>query len=94
MLLKELFGNTDEVRIIEELIAKWGTYLSTDEISRMSQVSEVDEFINRLNKIEIIDIDENSNKYKLKESDKRALALSLMESEEYLRREEIEYNNS
>lgn len=89
MLLKELFGNTARIKIIEELISKWGIFLSVEEISRMADVSKKTAYINlhKLEEIGILEIkNEGFKKYKLKEDDKRSLALGLIESEEYLRK--------
>lgn len=87
MSLKELFGKTDRIKILEELISNWDFFLSVDEIARMSDVSKksVHMHMAELNKIGILIIDESSKKFKLNPEDKRAIALSLIESDEYLR---------
>lgn len=88
MILKELFGDNARVKILEELISKWGIYLSVDEISRMSGVSKKSIYthMDELKKIGILNIKkEGSVKYKLKEEDERSLALGLIGSNEYLR---------
>ena len=87
MSLKELFGETDRIKILEELISNWDFFLSVDEIARMSDVSKksVHIHINELNKIGILIVDDGSKKFKLDSKDKRAIALALIESDEYLR---------
>ncbi|MBQ8017548.1 MAG: hypothetical protein IJ258_05510 [Methanobrevibacter sp.] len=53
----------------------------------MSDVSKksVHIHINELNKIGILIVDDGSKKFKLDSKDKRAIALALIESDEYLR---------
>lgn len=88
MILKELFGNTSRIKILEELLSKWGEFLSVEEISRMSDISRksVYNHLNNLEEIGILEIrKEGSKKFKLKEDDERALALVLIESNEYSR---------
>lgn len=87
MSLKELFGETDRIKILEELISNWDFLLSVDEIARMSDVSKksVHIHMNELNKRGILIVDDGSKKFKLNPDDKRAISLALIESDEYLR---------
>lgn len=91
MILADLFGDTTRVRILEELVSNWGVYLKASEIARMGDVSEKSVYthINKLNNIGLLEkIEGKSNKYRLKEKDKRALALSIIDNAEYLRKDE------
>ena len=91
MILTEIFGNTARVKILEELISNWGIYLSIGEISRMSEVSSKTAYnqINKLINIGLLEKKEgNGSKFKLKEKDKRALALFIIDSEEFIRKSE------
>lgn len=95
-VLREVFGNTKRISILEEMVENWGEFLTIDEIARISETSPKTAYrhINELNKIGILDFtDAKPKKYKLKEDDKRALALAILESEEYLRKTEITLNN-
>jgi len=90
-ILKDIFGNTKRINILEKLIDNWGELLTIDEISRMADTSPKTAYfhINELKNIGILDyIDEKPKKFRLKEDDKRALALAILESEEYLRKSE------
>jgi DNA-binding transcriptional ArsR family regulator len=91
MILAELFGNTSRIKILEELIDHWGEYLKVNELARMADLSEktVYNHLNELEKIGILNIEINrSKKYKLNEKDKRALSLNIIESAEYIRKDE------
>ena len=91
-VLREVFGNTKRISILEEMVENWGEFLTIDEIARISETSPKTAYrhINELNKIGILDFkDAKPKKFKLKEDDKRALALAILESEEYLRKSEI-----
>ncbi|WP_321421765.1 winged helix-turn-helix domain-containing protein [uncultured Methanobacterium sp.] len=95
-VLREVFGNTKRISILEEMVENWGEFLTIEEIARISETSPKTAYrhINELNKIGILDFtDAKPKKYKLKEDDKRALALAILESEEYLRKAEITLNN-
>lgn len=90
VILSELFGDTTRVRILEELVSNWGLSLKVSEIARMSDVSEKSVYthIKQLDEIELLrKIEGKSTKYMLKEEDKRALALSIIDSAEYLRKD-------
>lgn len=89
MLLRELFGESARIKILEELVSNWDFFLSVEEISRMSDVSKKSVYIHidELNKIGLLIInDSGSKKFKLNPEDKRAILLALIESEEYLRK--------
>lgn len=91
-VLKEIFGDTKRVSILEELVESWGEYLTISEISRMAHASEktVYTHINELVRAGIVESKEGrATKYRLKKDDKRALALAILESEEYLRKIDI-----
>ena len=91
MLLKDLFGDTARIKILEELISNWDLFLSVDEIARMADVSKKSVYVHmrQLEEIGIVVIeDEGSKKFKLDPKDKRAIALALIESDEYLRKME------
>ena len=91
-VLRDVFGSTKRISILEEMVENWGEFLTIDEIARIAKTSPKTAYrhINELAKIGILDfIDEKPKKFKLKEDDKRALALAILESEEYLRKSEI-----
>ena len=91
MLLKDLFGDTARIKILEELISNWDLFLSVDEIARMADVSKKSVYVHmeQLEKIGIVVMEnEGSKKFKLDPKDKRAIALALIESDEYLRKME------
>lgn len=91
-ILKDIFGDTKRIRIIEELIENWGEFLSIEELSRMAQTSKKTAYkhIKELKKIGILEYDyETPRRFKLKENDKRAISLAILESEEYLRKSEL-----
>ncbi len=95
-VLREVFGNTKRISILEEMVENWGEFLTIDEIARIAETSPKTAYrhMNELNKIGILDFtDEKPKKFKLKEDDKRALALAILESEEYLRKSEITLKN-
>lgn len=88
MLLKDLFGDTTRIKILEELISNWDYFLSVDEISRMADVSKKSVYIHikELNSIGLLLSDgDGFKKFKLNPKDKRAIALALIESDEFLR---------
>ncbi len=88
MILEDLFGNTTRIKILEELLSKWGEYLSVEEISRMADVSRKSVYIHlaKLEDIGVLDVQkEGSKKFRLNQNDERALALALIESKEYSR---------
>ena len=87
-VLKEIFGDTKRISILEELVERWGEFLTVQEIARMADVSPKATYthINELKKIGILKVKEGkANQYKLKEDDKRAVALLFLENQEYLR---------
>jgi len=88
-ILKDVFGNTKRVNILEKLIDNWGELLTIDEISRMANTSPKTTYfhINELKNIGILEYKNGKpRKFRLKEDDKRALALAILQSEEYLRK--------
>ena len=89
MILEDIFGNTVRIRILEEMLAKWGIFLSVEEIARMADVSKKSVYIHmeKLEEIGILIIDnKDSKKYKLNGNDERALALGLIETKEFRRK--------
>jgi predicted DNA-binding transcriptional regulator YafY len=95
-VLRDVFGNTKRISILEEMVENWGEFLTIEEIARMAETSPKTAYrhINELDKIGILDFEyEKPKKFKLKEDDKRALALAILESEEYLRKADITLNN-
>ena len=89
MVLKEIFGDTKRISILEELIENWGEYLTIEEIARMADTSPKTAYhhINELLKIDILEcINEKPKKYKFKEDDRRTVTLAILESAEYLRK--------
>ena len=89
MLLRELFGDSARIKILEELVSNWDFFLTVEEIARMSDVSKKSVYIhiNELKKIGILSVnEEGAKKFKLNPDDKRAIALALIESDEFLRK--------
>jgi len=97
MLLTEIFGNNSRIRILEELISKDDVYLTVSEIARMADVSKKTVYIH-IAKLEnlglVVKKEGKKNSYKLNDSDPRALALGIIENEEFLRkdRESFDYH--
>ncbi|OED29896.1 winged helix-turn-helix domain-containing protein [Methanosphaera sp. WGK6] len=88
MILEELFGKTARIKIMEELLSKWGQFLTAEEISTMAEVSKKTVYIhmNKLEELGLITVEKKSmRRYKLNENDERALALGLIETNEYSR---------
>lgn len=87
--LKEIFGDTARVRILEELAERWNEKLSASELARMTDISEKTVY-NHLHQLEqvgiVISISGRPTKYWLNPDDGRALSIALIEDEEYLRR--------
>ncbi len=95
--MKDIFGQTKRIDILEELVERWGEFLEASEISRMTDVSKktVYTHLKQLEKIGMIETKEGkATKYRLKKDDKRALALSILESEEYLRRLDLAFQEN
>ena len=91
-ILKEIFGDTKRVRILEELIEHAGEFLSVSEISKMSDVSKktVYSHLYQLEEMRIIISHPGRiTKYGLNMDDSRAVSLSIIADEEYLRKMEI-----
>lgn len=89
MLLNELFGENARIKILEELLIYTDSFLTAEEISRMSDVSTKTVYIhmNQLEEIGILEVKKKGAKrFKLNSNDERVLALGLIESNEYLRR--------
>lgn len=96
-VMKDIFGQTKRIDILEELVERWGEFLEASEISRMTDVSKktVYTHLKQLEKIGMIETKEGkATKYRLKKDDKRALALSILESEEYLRRLDLAFQEN
>lgn len=88
MVLKEIFGNGVRIKLLEELIDNWGEWLTVEELSRMADVSpkSVYSHMEDLKNIGIIvEESKGSKKFKLDEDDGRAVALALIQSDEFLR---------
>lgn len=91
-ILKDIFGDTKRVRILEELVERWGEYLSVSEIARMTDVSPntVYAHIYELEELGIVKSKEGrAIKYGLNTEDNRAQAIVVIEDEEYLRKIDI-----
>ncbi|MGO9386985.1 MAG: hypothetical protein ACLPWD_02945, partial [Methanobacterium sp.] len=96
-VLKEIFGDTKRISILEELVENWGEFLTIDEIARISETSPKTAYlhINELMDVGILDsINKRPQRFKFKEDDKRALALAILESEEYVRKSDISIKNT
>lgn len=88
MLLKELFGDNARIKILEELLTYFDSFLSAEEISRMADVSSKTVYIHmkQLEEIGILEVEKKGAKrFKLNSNDERVLALGLIETNEYLR---------
>lgn len=88
-VLKEIFGDSKRISILEELVENWGEYLTIEEIARMADTSSKTAYshINELLRIGILEsINEKPKQFKLKEDDKRAITLAILESAEYVRK--------
>jgi DNA-binding transcriptional ArsR family regulator len=88
-ILKEIFGETSRVCILEVLTERWGEHLSVKEIARMSGVSSraVYAHIYKLQEIGIVNSElGRTTKFGLNTDDNRALYLATLEDEEYLRK--------
>lgn len=87
--LKEIFGDTARVRILEELAERWGEKLSAAELARMTDISEKTVY-NHLHQLEqvgiVISRSGRPTQYGLNQEDQRALSIALIEDEEYLRK--------
>lgn len=91
-ILKDIFGDTKKIRILEELVENWGEFLTIEEIARIAETSKKTTYmhIKELMEIGILEYDFGKpTRFKFKEDDKRALTLAILESEEYLRKSEI-----
>ena len=91
-VLKEIFGDTKRISILEELVERWGEFLKVSELVRMSGASKktVYEHLKELEGIGLLETkDGRATLYKLKEDDGRSLALAMLESNEYLRKTDI-----
>lgn len=88
MVLKEIFGDGARIKLLEELIDNWGEWLTVEELSRMANVSSksVYSHMEDLKNTGIV-VEKNigSKKFKLSEEDSRAVALALIQSDEFLR---------
>lgn len=100
MLLNELFGENARMKILEALLMYSDSFLTAEEISRMSDVSTKTVYIhiNQLERIGILEVEKNGAKrFKLNPNDERVLALGLIESNEFLRRsnkQELSFESS
>lgn len=89
MTLEDLFGISTRIKILEQLISFNEDYLSVEEISRMAEVSPKSVYtnMNQLKSTGILEIkNEGANKFKLNPNDERVLALTLIETHEFLRK--------
>jgi len=96
MLLTEIFGNNSRVKILEELISKEDIYLTVSELARMAEISKktVYTHISKLEQLGLVVKKEGKkNKYKLNDKDPRALALGIIENEEFLIRDKHSSNS-
>lgn len=94
MILRELFGETSRIKILEELLTYSDEFLTAEEISRMADVSSktVYTHLTQLAEIGIVEIKKESfQRFKLNLNDERVLALLLIETNEYLRQSEMDY---
>lgn len=96
-ILKDIFGDTKRVRILEELAERWGEYLSVAEIARMADVS-LKTVYNHIYELEdmgiVTSIKGRTTKYGLNQEDQRAIAIAIIEDEEYLRKTKISIEES
>lgn len=92
-MLEDIFGNSQRIKILEELVSNWDIFLSADEMSRMSDISKniVNVHINDLNKTGLLVFD--GDKFKLNPHDSRSIAIALIECDEYLRKSAKFENN-
>ncbi len=92
MTLNELFGFNNRIKILEELVSNWDSFLTVDEISRMSDVP-VEEVYKHLEQLDEIGIIKNNKQdhdmFKLNPDDKRAIFLSLIECDEVIRQNDF-----
>ena len=68
MILRELFGETSRIKILEELLAYSEQYLTAEEIARMADVSSKTVYIHltQLSQIGIVEVKKESfQKFKL-----------------------------
>ena len=94
MILRELFGETSRIKILEALLNYSNDFLTVEEIARMADVSSKTAYVHlsQLSEIGIVEIrKDSSKKFKLNLNDERAMALVLIETNEYLRQSEREY---
>lgn len=94
MILKELFGETSRIKILEELLTYSDDFLTVEEIARMADVSSKTAYVHlaQLSEIGIVEIKKDSSqKFKLNANDERVMALVLIETNEYFRQSEREY---
>lgn len=88
MILRDLFGETSRIKILEELLTYSNDFLTAEEISRMADVSSKTVYIhlNQLSEMGIVEVKKDSFKrFRLNSSDERVMALGLIETSEYLR---------
>lgn len=91
-ILKDIFGDTPRVKILEELSERWGEKLTAAELARMTDTVEktVYTHLHQLEEIGIVtSISGRPTKYGLNQNDQRALSIMLIEDEEYLRKIQI-----
>ena len=94
MILRELFGETSRIKILEELLTYSNDFLTVEEIARMADISSKTAYIHlaQLSEMGIVEIKKDSSrKFKLNLNDERVLALSLIEADEYLRQSKRDY---
>ncbi|MGB9936858.1 MAG: ArsR/SmtB family transcription factor [Methanobacterium sp.] len=91
-ILKEIFRDTKRVRILEELLERWGEYLSVAELERMTDISSKTLYthLSELEKIGLVILEPgNKSKYAININDRRALILGILQDEEYLRKVDL-----
>lgn len=90
MILENLLGENNRLKVLEELLSNHENYLTIDELARMSGLSkdEVTFEIDILLQINFLDYLYGQNKvqYKLKNRDLRVNILQCLWYEEYFRR--------
>ena len=91
MILNELLGENKRIQILEELLTYNDSFLTVEELSRMSDLSQktVRNHLKQLKDIGILEVENKS--FKLNNNDERVLALGILENHEFLRRSDEKY---
>lgn len=88
MVLEELLGRNARIKILEEFLTYFDSFLSVEEISRMSDIPSktVKTHLKELENIGILEVEnKEERRFRLNQKDQRALALGLIETSEYLK---------